>query len=176
MELGRPEEARTWLLGVLDEAQRTGATLMVPEAAARLVVLEAHGDAASARRRFDQFEESVDGQSAFPRENVLKLIARAAMRSADRRPLDAAAAAAGAADVAERAELAYLAALAHRHRAFHLTAAGSVHEARLASAAEARWLRRGSPKSRRQVLEPTPEGPEPAPVTPGWSPSRGTEA
>jgi hypothetical protein len=167
MELGRPQDARPWLTQVIDESRRTGVTLLVPEAAAWLVVLEAHVDAPSARRRFDQFDEAVDGQSTFPRETVLKHIARAAMRSADGRPGDAAAAVAGAADVAERAGLVHLAALAHRHRAFHLTAAGSVHEARLASAAEARWRGRGSMKARRRLVEPVPEEPEPAGVRPG---------
>ena len=162
MELGRPEEARQWLLGVVEEAQRTGANLLVPEAAARLVVLEAHTDRPSARRRFDQFEESVDSRTWFPRENILKLIARAAMRSADDRPADAAAAAAAAADIAERSGLVHMAAFAHRHRAFHLTAAGSVHEARLASAAEARWQRRGGTRPRRVVALEVPEAVGPA--------------
>ncbi len=111
----------------------------------------------SARRRFDQYEESVDSRTWFPRENVLKLIARAAMRSADGRPADAAAAAAAAADVAERSGLVHLAAFAHRHRAFHLTAAGSVHEARLAAAAEARWQRRGGTRPRRPVDSDVPD-------------------
>ncbi|GAA2721576.1 BTAD domain-containing putative transcriptional regulator [Cellulomonas aerilata] len=162
MELGRPDEARPWLTQVIEDSRRTGVTLLVPEAAARLAVLEAHTDAPSARRRFDQFEEAVEGQTAFPRESVLKLVARAAMRSADGRHADAAASVAGAADVAERAGLVHLAALAHRHRAFHLTAAGSVHEARLAAAAEARWRNVGSPKGRRRAAEPPAEDPEPA--------------
>jgi DNA-binding SARP family transcriptional activator len=172
MELGRPDDARQWLLAVIEDAQRTGGNLLVPEAAARLVVLEAHTDLVSARRRFDQYEESVDSRTWFPRENVLKLIARAAMRSADGRPADAAAAAAAAADVAERSGLVHLAAFAHRHRAFHLTAAGSVHEARLAAAAEARWQRRGGARPRRPVEPDLPDAteadPDPDPE-PAWS-------
>jgi hypothetical protein len=66
----------------------------------------------------------------------------------------------------------HLAAFAHRHRAFHLTAAGSVHEARLAAAAEARWQRRGGARPRRPVEPDLPDAteadPDPDPE-PAWS-------
>jgi tetratricopeptide (TPR) repeat protein len=139
MELGRAEEARELLLEALDFADRTGVTLAAPEAVARLIVLDARTDLPSARRRFEQFEEYVGADTWYPRENVLKLLARAAMRAADGRPDDAAAAASGAADVAERAGLVHLAAQAHRHRAYHHAAAGRAAEARLAATAGSRW-------------------------------------
>lgn len=141
MEIGRPDRARRLLLDVLEIAHETGTTLLVPEAAARLVVLDANENLTSARNRFEQFEAAIGSDTWLPRENVLKLIARAAVRAADGRADDAAAAAASAADVAENAGLVLLAAAAHRHRAVHLTAAGRPSEARLASAAAARWRR-----------------------------------
>ncbi|GAA2723914.1 BTAD domain-containing putative transcriptional regulator [Cellulomonas aerilata] len=156
MELGRSEDAQASLVTVLEQASGSGVTLPVPEAAARQVVLLARDDPPSARRWFDLFEESLDGQE-FPRETVLKLIARAAMRSADGRPADAAAAAAGAAHTAERAGLVHLAALAHRHRAIHLAAAGNVYEARLAAAAETRWRRHGGLDALSRMDEPETE-------------------
>ncbi|MEO7745416.1 MAG: hypothetical protein ABIV05_04235, partial [Actinomycetota bacterium] len=145
MEEGDATRARTLLLDVLDVADRTGVTLCVPEAVARLIVLEAQHDLASARQRFEHFEAIVGSDTWLPRENVLKLLARAAVRAADGRPDDAAATAAAAADTAEDAGLVLLASLAHRHRAEHLTAAGRSSEARLASATAARWRRSAVP-------------------------------
>jgi len=149
MHLGQPERARGLLLDVLDVARATGSILVVPEAAARLVVLESHVDLASARRRFEQFDEAVGADTWLPRENVLKLIARAAMRTADGRPDDGASAAAAAADEAERAGLVLLAAEAHRYRAVHLAAAGRPYEARLAVTAARRWLSSALPPADR---------------------------
>ena len=139
MELGRPDQARTLLHEVLDIAAQTGSTLPVPEAVARLIVLDAHADPARARQLFEEFEATVGHDTWLPRENVFKLMARAALRAADGRAEDAAAAAAAAADTAENAGLVLLAAQAHQHRAVHLTAAGKAHEARLANGAAARW-------------------------------------
>ncbi len=145
MEEGDAARAHTLLLDVLDVADRTGVTLCVPEAVARLIVLEAQHDLASARQRFEHFEAIVGSDTWLPRENVLKLLARAAVRAADGRPDDAAATAAAAADTAEDAGLVLLASLAHRHRAVHLTEAGRSSEARLASATAARWRRSAFP-------------------------------
>jgi hypothetical protein len=149
MELGRPAEARQRLLDVLELADETGATLMVPEAATRLVMIEAPDDLASARRRFELFEWAAGGESWLPRETVLRLLARAAVRAADRRPDDAASAAAAAADTAESTGLVHLAVAAHRRRANYLTAAGRPSESRLATAAATRWremARQGVPE------------------------------
>jgi hypothetical protein len=155
MELGRLTEARQRLLDVLEVADRTGATLMVPEAATRLVMLEAPDDLSSARRRFELFEWAAGGESWLPRETVLRLLARAAVRAADRRPDDAASAAAAAADTAESTGLVHLAVAAHRRRAGYLTAAGRPSESRLATAAASRWR----DMARQGVPEPTqPEG------------------
>ena len=145
MEEGDAARAHTLLLDVLDVADRTGVTLCVPEAVARLIVLEAQHDLASARQRFEHFEAIVGSDTWLPRENVLKLLARAAVRAADGRPDDAAATAAAAADTAEDAGLVLLASLAHRHHAVHLSEAGRSSEARLASATAARWRRSAFP-------------------------------
>ena len=145
MEEGDAARAHTLLLDVLDVADRTGVTLCVPEAVARLIVLEAQHDPASARQRFEHYEAIVGSDTWLPRENVLKLLARAAVRAADGRPDDAAATAAAAADTAEDAGLVLLASLAHRHHAVHLTEAGRSSEARLASATAARWRRSAFP-------------------------------
>ncbi len=145
MELGRPDQARSSLLEVLAIAEQTGSTLPVPEAVARLIVLDAHADPSHARKLFEQFEAAIGNDTWLPRENVFKLLARAALRAADGRADDAAAAAAAAADTAENAGLVLLAAQAHQHRAVHLSAAGKAHEARLAIGAAARW--RGSATS-----------------------------
>lgn len=152
MELGWPDKARTLLHEVLDLAQRHGSTLPEPEAVARLIVLDAHFDPAQARQLFERFEATVGHDNWLPRENVLKLMARAAIRAGDDRPDDAAAAAAAAADTAEHAGLVLLAAQAHQHRAVHLSAAGKVHEARLALGAAARWRASAA----RTPLAPTP--------------------
>ncbi|HKG51671.1 MAG TPA: BTAD domain-containing putative transcriptional regulator [Actinomycetales bacterium] len=151
MARGRRDEARRRLLSVIDVANETGTTLMVPEAAARLVILEAPDDGASARRRFELFEWAAGGESWLPRETVLRLLARAAIRAADGRPDDAASAAAAAADAAESTGLVYAAVAAHRARATHLTAAGRPSEARLAMAAATRWhelAKQGVPATR----------------------------
>ncbi|MBC7638586.1 MAG: hypothetical protein H7231_02260 [Rhodoferax sp.] len=145
MEEGDAARAHTLLLDVLDVADRTGVTLCVPEAVARLIVLEAQHDPASARQRFEHYEAIVGSDTWLPRENVLKLLARAAVRAADGRPDDAAATAAAAADTAEDAGLVLLASLAHRHHAVHLTEAGRSSETRLASATAARWRRSAFP-------------------------------
>jgi hypothetical protein len=139
MARGRREEAHQRLLDVIDLADQTGTTLLVPEAAARLVILEAPVDSASARRRFELFEWAAGGESWLPRETVLRLLARAAIRAADGRPDDAASAAAAAADTAESTGLVHVAVAAHRARATYLTAAGRPSEARLATAASTRW-------------------------------------
>lgn len=143
-ELGLADEACSQLLQVLDIADQSGATLLVPEAAARLVVLEAAHDRASARERFELFEWAAGGDRLLPRENVLRHLARAAMRAGDARPEDAATAAAAAAEAAESAGLVLLGAEAHRHRAVHLSVAGRRAESRLAAAAAKRSYTQGS--------------------------------
>jgi hypothetical protein len=150
MELGRPQDARRLLHEVLEVAEATGSTLLAPEAQAQLIILDASTDLDGARGRFEEFEAHVGNDTWLPRENILKLLARAATRAADGRPDAAAAAAAAAADTAESAGLVLLAAQAHRHRAVHLSAAGRASEARLAVAAASRWRKSAAPS------EPSP--------------------
>jgi hypothetical protein len=129
-------------------------------------MLEAPDDLASARRRFELFEWAAGGESWLPRETVLRLLARAAVRAADRRPDDAASAAAAAADTAESTGLVHLAVAAHRRRAAYLTAAGRPSESRLATAAATRWrdmARQGVPE---------PAQPEASPTHPASGPQR----
>ncbi|HKG51752.1 MAG TPA: BTAD domain-containing putative transcriptional regulator [Actinomycetales bacterium] len=136
---GREDDARRLLLGVVDLARSTGATLLVPEAAARLVMLEAPHNLPLARRRFELFDWSVGSDTWLPRESVLRLLARAAVRSADGRPDDAAECAAAAADTAESTGLVRMAALAHRHRAACLAAAASSGRASQWAVPDAAW-------------------------------------
>ncbi len=184
MAVGRPERAHVLLREVLDVARQSGSTLAVPEAWARLIVLDAGVDLHAAQQHFEDFEDfeaSVGSDTWLPRENVLRLLARAAIRAADARSAAAASSAAAAADAAETAGLVHLAAIAHRHRAVHLAAAGHASEARLAQSAAARWQRsattreprpyRPGPDATRSLaddLEDMLRGPTPCPETVRW--------
>jgi len=159
---GRSGDARERLLQVIDSADDTGTTLLVPEAAARLVGLEAADDPASARERFELFEWAAGGDRLLPRENVLRHLGRAALRAADGRPDDAAAAGAAAADAAEQAGLVLLGAEAHRQRAQHLASAGRRSESRLAAASAARAYERAGVTGQRPATGGVPRQERPA--------------
>ncbi|CAN5188705.1 hypothetical protein BH20ACT5_BH20ACT5_14600 [soil metagenome] len=138
IELGRTAEAAELLRSVIDEGMASGSLLLLPEAIARLITIEASTDLEAAREHFELLDWAASGDHRFPRENCLRLIARGAVRAAGRGFAAAAAAAASAADVAETSALPFLAAQAHRARAGHLSAAVHWAEARLAVAAAAR--------------------------------------
>jgi DNA-binding SARP family transcriptional activator len=141
VELGAPEQAITALTSVVDTATGTGCTLLLPEAAARLVVLEAPRDLDTAQEYFELFDWAVGAESGLPREGCWRLLARAAIRGALGQYVRAAAAVANAADVAESRGLPFLGATAHLARAGYLAEAGWPAESRLATAAAARCYR-----------------------------------
>lgn len=140
-ELGKVPEAIDLLRSVIDVGTATGCLLLLPEAIARLIALEARTDLAAAREHFELLDWAAGGDHRFPRENCLRLLARAAVRAATGQFDAAAVATANAADVAENSALPFLAAQAHRARGVHLHAAGHWSQARLAEAAEARSRR-----------------------------------
>lgn len=141
VELGAPEQAIAALTSVVDTATSTGCTLLLPEAAARLVVLEAPRDLNTAQEYFELFDWAVGAESGLPREGCWRLLARAAIRAALGQYVRAAAAVANAADVAESRGLPFLGATAHLARAGYLAEAGWPAESRLATAAAARCYR-----------------------------------
>ncbi len=146
-ELGKVSEAMDLLRSVIDAGTTSGHLLLLPEAIARLISLEASTDLAAAREHFELLDWAAGGDHRFPRENCLRLLARAAVRAATGQFDAAAVAAANAADVAENSTLPFLAAQAHRARAAHLAAAGHWSQAQLAEGAAHRFLRAAAPPS-----------------------------
>lgn len=140
-ELGQVPEAIGLLRTAVEEATAGGAVLLLPEAVARLIALEAATDLSAAKEHFELLDWSAAGDHRFPRENCLRLLARAAVRAASGQFDAAAVAAANAADVAEDSALPLLAAHAHRVRAGQLSSAGRWSEARMAEAAASRCRR-----------------------------------
>jgi len=138
VELGKVPEAIHLLRSVIVTGLASGSLLLLPEAIARLIALESPTDLDAAKEHFELLDWAAAGDHRFPRENCLRLIARAAVRAASCQFDGAAAAAAAAADVAENSALPFLAAQAHSVRAGHLAAAGRWSEARLAQASAAR--------------------------------------
>ncbi|GAA2757325.1 BTAD domain-containing putative transcriptional regulator [Actinopolymorpha rutila] len=139
--LGRPDDAARTTQSLLDQATEDGCILMVPEAAARLVVLRSPADLRAAHQYFDLLDWAIGSEGDLARESCWRLLARAAIRAADSRPAAAAGASALAAHVAESAGLVLLAGRAQLDRARHLADAGSWVDARLAAAAAGRAFR-----------------------------------
>ncbi|MET9019307.1 BTAD domain-containing putative transcriptional regulator [Actinopolymorpha sp. NPDC004070] len=139
--LGRLDDAARVTQSLLDRATEDGCILMVPEAAARLVVLRSPTDLRAAHQYFDLLDWAIGSEGDLARESCWRLLARAAIRTADGRPAAAAGASALAAHVAESAGLVLLSARAQLDRARHLVAAGSWVDARLAAAAAGRAFR-----------------------------------
>ncbi|MGW0230110.1 BTAD domain-containing putative transcriptional regulator [Actinopolymorpha singaporensis] len=139
--LGRLDDAARVTQSLLDQATEDGCILMVPEAAARLVVLRSPADLRAAHQYFDLLDWAIGSEGDLARESCWRLLARAAIRTADGRPAAAAGASALAAHVAESAGLVLLAGRAQLDRARHLAAAGSWVDARLAAAAAGRAFR-----------------------------------
>lgn len=118
--LGEHRRAGDLLRSVLDTGRATGCTLLVPEAAARLVVLEAAHDPSAARIAFDVFDDVVGAALGGPREECWRRLARAAVRAAHDDAAGAADACAQASTLAGKHGLQMLAAQARRLRAEHL--------------------------------------------------------
>lgn len=134
----RSDDAIALLTQVVDSGSRSGHTLLLPEAVARLIVLLCQTDLTRAHEQFELFDHLTGGAPGHPRESVLRLIARAAVRAAAGQDDAAAAAAAHAAEIASSHHLVHLLADAQRVRARHLDAAGRSSDARLARAEAAR--------------------------------------
>ena len=79
---GEQRHAADLLRSVVEGGTESGCTLLVPEAAARLVVLEASRSPAEAAAHFDVLDESAAGTVTGPREQILTRLARAAVRAA----------------------------------------------------------------------------------------------
>jgi hypothetical protein len=117
---GEHRHAADLLRHVIDGGMATGCTLMVPEAAARLVALEAASDAAAARAAFEVYDEVVGAAFGGPREEFWRRMARAAIRAAQGDHVGAAGACAQASALAHKHGLQVLAARARRARAEHV--------------------------------------------------------
>jgi hypothetical protein len=139
--LGQTDTAAEVLQTLIDVAVDEECLLLVPEATARLIALEAATDLAAAKAHFELLDWAVAGESGLPREGSLRLLARAAIRAAVGDYDGAVSAASNAAGAAEQRGLELLAASAHEVRADNLNRAGRSSEARLALAAAARCYR-----------------------------------
>lgn len=124
--LGDNRQAVELLGSVVDEGSATGCTLLVPEAAARLVVLQAEHDERAARTAFETYDDVVGATVGGPREEYWRRMSRAAMRAAHGDHLGAAAACAQAGSLAAHHGLQVLAARARRARVGHLRVLGPV--------------------------------------------------
>jgi len=107
-----------------DSAQRSGATLMLPEIAARLALLGGDEDDGWKEEYLD-LAESALGEAVFGRERVALTLARAAVRAGTGDLLGAAEMAAAAAGLARALNLPHRAAQALRQREAYLRAATS---------------------------------------------------
>ncbi|MGS0685068.1 hypothetical protein ACVBEQ_07940, partial [Nakamurella sp. GG22] len=117
-EMGERDAAIQSLSSLVRALDRAGSILLVPEALARLVALQAADDVDTAETSLARLDQELVG-SSFPREGYLRLIGVAAIHAARGRTAAAAAAAAGAAEIADSAGLVNLAAEAHRICADH---------------------------------------------------------
>ncbi|MEP6665346.1 MAG: hypothetical protein ABJA81_02760, partial [Nocardioidaceae bacterium] len=119
---GRIDTAAAALLRAAEIAQRTGATLLLPDVAARMVLL-GDDDEEGAFEYLDLAEVAL-GEATFGRERVMTMLARAAVRAMAGRPMSAAVVAGGAATLAASLGLQHSAIQASARRAAYLAAAG----------------------------------------------------
>ena len=128
--LGDHRHAADLLRSVVEEGRATGCTLFVPEAAARLVVLEAGHDRAAARTAFEVYDDVVGATVGGPREEYWRRLSRAAVRAAHDDLEGAAAACGQASSLASRHGLQVLAARARHTRTDYLRSGGAVRSRR----------------------------------------------
>lgn len=114
-----PDLAERYLHKGIEKAQLTGATLMLPEMASRLVALGRDPDVESAIDHLDLAERS-QGEVALGRERVTLALARAAVRAKMGRTLQAAEVAGAAAELATALGLGYSAVEARERRQAYL--------------------------------------------------------
>jgi len=113
-ETGESDLAVSRLRSLIGEAERSGLFLLLPEAYAKLIVLEGQRDPDLARRYFDRLDQTTAGEGDLPREAVWRLMARAAVRLGHGDVEGAMASATAAADTAEKWSLAHLATRAQK--------------------------------------------------------------
>jgi hypothetical protein len=119
---GDTRHAIDQLRAVIEDGRANGCTLLVPEAAARLVALEALHNPNAARAAFEIYDDIVGAALGGPREEFFRRMARAAVRSARGDHQGAADATAQASALANQYGLQVLAAMARRARAEHVRA------------------------------------------------------
>ncbi len=109
----------------VEVAERTGALLLLPEVASRLVILREESDRESAHEFLDLAEVAI-GESTSGRERVVVMLGRAAVRAIAGRALSAAVIAGGAATLATSLGLEHTAAEATAFRTDFIVAAAEV--------------------------------------------------
>jgi tetratricopeptide (TPR) repeat protein len=119
---GDTRHAIEQMKAVIEDGQTNGCTLLVPEAAARLVSLEAVHNPNAARAAFEIYDDIVGAALGGPREEFFRRMARAAVRAARGDHQGAADAATQASALAGQYGLQVLAAMARRARAEHVRA------------------------------------------------------
>lgn len=117
---GSHRRAVDLLQSVVREGLDTGCTFFVPEAAARVVVLEAEHDPGAARSAFEVYDDVVGAVVGGPREEFWRRMSRAAVRAAAGDADGAASSCSQASQLAARHGLQVMAARARRARASHL--------------------------------------------------------
>ena len=123
-EQGESEAAIATLTHLVATGVASGATLLLPEVAARLALAQVPRDLGAAMEHFDLFEWSIGAQDARPRlDPAVARTGGVAVQDGDHRR--AAVAAAQAAQLAHASHLVPLAAQAHLDRARYLAADGS---------------------------------------------------
>ncbi len=98
--VGHTVAALQVLRAAADDALETGCSLMLPEIAARLVILGCGTDLGQARSDFDVMDDAIGQGPTHPREHFLRFVARAHVRAAAGDPSGAATAADAAARIA----------------------------------------------------------------------------
>jgi hypothetical protein len=120
--LGDHRHAMDQLRSLVEDGPTSGCTLLVPEAAARLVTLEAASDPTAARAAFEVYDDIVGAALGGPREEFWRRMARAAVRAARGDYEGAADACSQASALANQYGLQVLAARARRERAEYVRA------------------------------------------------------
>lgn len=117
---GRRDDATAVLRAAADGALATGTILLLPEIAARLVILASGLDEHRTQEDFDLMDWALGGEPAHPRETYFRLLARAHVRAQNGQPERAAVAASSARAVAAEHGLTVLEGRAERvGRALH---------------------------------------------------------
>ena len=80
--VGDTRHAVEQLRSIVEDGPSLGCTLLVPEAAARLVALEAAANSSAARAAFEVYDDIVGAALGGPREEFWRRMARAAVRAA----------------------------------------------------------------------------------------------